>query len=134
MHRALVPLTMGLLVVACATDREHPARFKLTGREWVVDDIAGRGVIDDSHLTINFGSNGQLSGSGGCNRLIGGYTLRGSGLTITRPGTTMMACPPALMEQEGRFLDVLGKVKRYRIDRSGALVLTSSDSRTVTAR
>lgn len=136
MTRSLVPLAMGLLVVACATSGQHMggAPAALTGKEWVVEDVAGRGIVDDSRITLTFGFDGRLSGTGGCNRLIGNYVRQDTKLTISAPGMTMMACPPALMEQERRFADVLSGVQRYRIDRAGALVLTSSDGRTITAR
>ena len=40
----------------------------------------------------------------------------------------MMACPEALMAQERRLLDLLPRVDGYRLDKTGALVLTAADS------
>jgi heat shock protein HslJ len=136
MTKAPVILTMGFLAVACATGRGNreraPAEF--VGREWVVEDVGGRGLVDDSRVTLFFGSDGRLSGTGGCNRLLGNYVRRDAKLEISAPAMTMMACPPALMEQERRFADVLSGVRRYEIDSTGALVLTSSDGRAILAR
>lgn len=123
-----------LLTVGCATVGDENSHAQLIDKEWVVEDIAGRGVIDDSRATLLFGADGRLSGQASCNRLIGGYTLKGSKLTISNPGLTMMACTPALMDQETRFVDVLNNVRSYRIDATGALVLTSSSGATITAR
>jgi len=47
------------------------------------------------------------------------YTVEGSKLTISPAGTTMMACPPALMDQERKLVDLLGKVSSYSIDHTG---------------
>lgn len=56
----------------------------------------------------------RVSGSGGCNRLSGGFELEGDRLRFSRMAGTMMACLDG-MEQEKRLLDVLGQVERYRI-------------------
>jgi heat shock protein HslJ len=61
------------------------------------------------------GDQPRVSGSGGCNRLTGGFTLDGSKLKFTGMASTMMACLEA-GEQETRFLQMLGKVQGYRIE------------------
>lgn len=83
----------------------------------------------EPHLILAEG-NTQVSGSGGCNRFTGGFTLEGDKLRFSRMASTMMACVDG-MEQEGRFLADLAKVTRYRIagdrlellDDSGAAVM-----------
>lgn len=106
----------------------------LLGAEWVVEDIGGQGVIDDSHPSLQFLPDGRLAGNGTCNRILGRYEAQGERLTISPAGTTMMACPEALMTQERRFLDALARVDGYRIDETGALVLTAAGSAAITAR
>jgi len=56
----------------------------------------------------------QVSGSGGCNRITGGFTLEGDRVHLGPLAGTMMACVNG-MEQEQRFLKTLNHVKRYRI-------------------
>lgn len=56
----------------------------------------------------------RIAGSGGCNRLIGGYKLEGERLSFTHLATTRMACPQG-METEDAFLVALEKVKTWRI-------------------
>ena len=58
----------------------------------------------------------RLSGSGGCNRLIGGYELNAGALKFAPGGTTMMACPGELMQQESDFVTALTMTSGYRID------------------
>ena len=106
----------------------------LLGQEWVIEDIVGGGVIDNIHATLQFLSDGSLAGSATCNRIVGSYAMDGGRLTIARVGTTMMACPEALMNQERKLLDLLPIVERYRIDETGALVLTTADRTTIRAR
>jgi uncharacterized lipoprotein YbaY/heat shock protein HslJ len=56
----------------------------------------------------------RVAGSGGCNRIAGGYTLAGDRLTFGRTAGTMMACVDG-MEQERAFLEALAAVARWRI-------------------
>jgi len=71
----------------------------------------------------------RVSGSGGCNRLSGGYELKGEQLTFGQMASTRMACPSG-METEQKFLAALRQVKKWRIagrqlelmDDSGAMV------------
>jgi heat shock protein HslJ len=106
----------------------------LQGRKWVVEDIGGKGVVDGSRATLDFGADGRLAGRGSCNSYFAKYTLTGEGLTVSQAGGTMMACAPALMSQEGLFLDVLRNVRRFDLTEDGALVLRTDDGRTITAR
>lgn len=107
----------------------------LLGREWVVEDIAGGGVIDDSRVTLRFSADGQLSGSAGCNRLIGHYEAGDARLRIDEQlGTTMMMCPEALMHQEQKLLGLLPRLERYWIDETGALVLATAGGELLRAR
>lgn len=59
----------------------------------------------------------RVSGSGGCNRIMGGFELDGDKLHLSRIVATRMACLDG-MEQEQRFLKSLGDVEHYRIDGS----------------
>jgi heat shock protein HslJ len=58
---------------------------------------------------------GRVSGSGGCNRLVGGYTVSGDRLDIGQLASTRMACPPPAMQQEDTVLRVLGATPAFRI-------------------
>lgn len=106
----------------------------LLGAEWVVENIADAGVIDNSRASLQFLPEGRLAGSGTCNRLLGSYQTEGQTLSFSNTGTTMMACPPALMNQERKLLDLLTQVQRWQIDATGALVLTAKNGQTIVAR
>ena len=58
---------------------------------------------------------GRLSGSGGCNRLLGKYEISADALRLVPSGTTMMACADDSMLQEGDFLSALKMTTGYRI-------------------
>jgi len=99
----------------------------LAGREWVVEDLDGGGIIDRSRITLEFdAASSRLAGRGSCNRYTAGYTLSGEGLNITGVAATRMACAPALMNQEQKFFRILEGIGHFDIDATGALVLTGS--------
>jgi heat shock protein HslJ/membrane-bound inhibitor of C-type lysozyme len=106
----------------------------LLGAEWVVEDIGGTGIVDRSRATLRFGADGKVGGRGSCNIYTGSYALTGENLTFGRAAATAMACAPALMQQEQRFLDLLQQVSRFDIDEAGALQLVPPDGRRITAR
>ena len=112
----------------------------LVGDEWIVEDIDGGGVIDATQASLGFAPDGSLSGLATCNRMLGRYeigadaTPTGGSLAFDKVGATMMLCPPALMDQEGKLLAALETVSRFEIDDTGALVLHSDDASVVTAR
>lgn len=106
----------------------------LAGEEWVIEDIAGGGVIDNSHVTLQFLSDGRLAGSAGCNRLIGSYEVKGNQLKVQPAGSTMMACPPALMTQERKLLDLLPALRQFQLDATGTLILQIEGGAKVVAR
>ena len=129
---ALAALASGVGLAGCAaTNTQAP----LQGAEWRIAEISGAGVIKGSDASLLFMEAGQLAGSGGCNRLMGGYESSAKGhLTITPTGATMMACPQALMNQERKLLDLLPKIAGYDIDASGSLVLRTGDGQRIVAR
>lgn len=89
---------------------------QLLAGEWLLEDLAGTGVIDNLQTTIKFEKEGSLGGSGGCNRYFASYELKGNQIKIGTIGATQKACPPAIMDQESRFLKALGEAYRVRFD------------------
>lgn len=69
----------------------------------------------------------RISGSGGCNRITGGYVLEGDRLTFKQMAGTMMACADA-MDTEKAFLSALGKSAQVRIQQQRLELLDASGS------
>lgn len=116
----------GRMLKGCGGD---PATL-LTGREWTVATLAGRPTLPEPRITMTF-ADGRVSGLGSCNRYGAGYSLTGEGLTFSKGMSTMMACPPEIMDQEQTFLGLLEKITRFSIGPGGALVLEADDGRTI---
>lgn len=133
-EREYPPCTkVGAAPAAAAT-----AAAGLTGGDWVVEDIAGRGIVDSSRVTMTFGANGDLSGSTGCNGYGGSYKSvpgdDGATLEIGMLALSQRACVAAIGNHERAFLAVLNGATGYRIDATGALIVTAKDGKTILAR
>ena len=103
------------------------------GVEWKLRKMVREGkevpLVVGSKVTANFHAAGRVAGMASVNRYLGNYKVTGEGrIDWSAPafGATRMAGPPELMQQEGRFLDALGKVSRARMEDS-RLVLVNDD-------
>jgi heat shock protein HslJ len=93
----------------------------LTETTWIVTH-AGREegdllpIIEGTALTLEFDGE-RVHGSAGCNRYFGPATI-GETVQIGPLATTMMYCshPEGVMEQERRFLDLLGEADSVRVE------------------
>ncbi|MDR9393800.1 MAG: META domain-containing protein [Roseovarius sp.] len=106
----------------------------LTGAAWVVEDIGGLGLIDASRVTLQVRPDGRIAGRGGCNRYTGRMDVGGEGVSVGPVAATRMACAEALMAQEQRFFDALGRVRRFDIDATGALIMMAGGEVVLRAR
>lgn len=109
----------------------------LTDTYWKLLEVYGQPVavadqMREPQLVLN-GQDSRFAGSGGVNRLMGGYTLDGSSLTFSQVASTMMAGPPEAMQQEQAIVAALGRVRGFSItgdrlalaDEAGQPVLTA---------
>ena len=103
------------------------------GRTWTLVSLRGEKVTGGrgrKALEIKLDATGhRLSGSTGCNRLMGRYALKGDGLTFKDVATTRMACPENVMEREQILLRTLGDVDGWKL--SGKRLLLTARRETV---
>lgn len=108
----------------------------LAGTKWdVVNYNNGKqavvSLIADTSITLNFGDNGRVSGSAGCNNYTGAYDTGGDILHVGALATTFKLChkPDGIMAQEQQYLTALQSAQTYEIagdtltirDNSGAM-------------
>lgn len=72
----------------------------------------------------------QVSGSGGCNRLIGGAVIKGETIRFSQLASTQMACSEEVMAFERRYGQALERVRRWSIDKR-TLLLQDERGRTL---
>jgi copper homeostasis protein (lipoprotein) len=94
-----------------ATEPLENTYWKLTrlGNEAVIVGERQR----EPHVILNLETK-RVSGSSGCNRLVGGYELNGDKLTFGQMASTRMACPDG-MDTERAFLAALQEVKKWKV-------------------
>lgn len=100
-----------------------PGISALAGSSWVATGINnGKGAIESNaatgKVTAEFGADGTMSGSAGCNSYSAPYTTVGSnGLDIGPAAVTMMACDdPVVTATEQAYLKALDQVATYAFD------------------
>ena len=104
--------------------------MELAGSTWILisfDTSTGTiPALAEESPTLTFGSEGEqanrISGSGGCNRYFGSYTLTNDNFSISPLGSTRMACSPERMAQEDRFFQALSAVTHYEISGDALLI------------
>ncbi|CUH54146.1 META domain-containing protein [Shimia marina] len=87
----------------------------LTTGAWLVVRINGEDVAGDRLPQMEFGEDGRVSGTSGCNRFNGSYTAKGSALEFGPLASTRMACPGALGAQEMTFFQALETVVGHAV-------------------
>lgn len=129
---ALAVIAACLVVVALgAAASEAP----LAGTRWRLVALGDAPVVVADaarapHLAFA-AEGGRLSGSDGCNRMVGGYALDGARLSFPGIGATRMACPEG-MEQAAAFARALHATAAHRV--SGDLLELIDASGRVVAR
>ncbi len=122
-----------LLASACAGGASGAAGGgdALLGSSWLAEDIQGGGVLDRLRTTLSFVGEGSVSGTGGCNRYSGPVEITGPSIRFGALAATMMACSPAVMQQEQRFFDALAAARRWQRTPERKLVLLDAADKPV---
>ncbi|MGI9245838.1 MAG: META domain-containing protein, partial [Steroidobacteraceae bacterium] len=83
----------------------------LVGSTWLAEDIDQRGVVDRLQSRLTLEGVDRVRGFAGCNSFRGPAQLAAGSLAFGPFATTRMACAPAVMDQERRFLDALVRAR-----------------------
>ncbi|MFC1977557.1 DUF4382 domain-containing protein [Chloroflexota bacterium] len=103
-------------------EQKTPKSITLEDMEWVLmsygdpDNLTM--ALEDTEITAVFNSTeGRISGSAGCNNYFTGYEINQNELTLTSPvGSSRMACPEAVMNQEAEYLEILQYTESFDIE------------------
>jgi heat shock protein HslJ len=111
----LIPV---LLFAGCTGQVPGP---RLEGTGWTLTGYMQNGTvvpaIPGTTITLDFGTEGKISGSAGCNHYFASYEVKGTGIIIGQAGSTEMYCSnPGVMDQEGTFLALLTRSKTLSLE------------------
>jgi heat shock protein HslJ len=90
---------------------------------------AVQSVMIGTQPTAMFGTDGQVTGSGGCNTFSGPYQSTASTLSIGPLSSTRTACEQPVMDQETAYLAALERSATYRFE-NGRLMLADASGAT----
>ena len=94
---------------------------------WKIEQARAAPLLHKLNARLAFGSDGKLSGNGGCNNVSSVYTLEANKLELGPLVTSRKACGDALMEQEDRVLTALERARVARVPAHGLLELLDAD-------
>lgn len=108
----------------------------LTSGRWLLQSysVPGTGsfsVLPGTEVTARFGTDGSLSGSGGCNNYNGGFMAFDQTLRMTSITSSQALCsqPEGIMEQENTFLSLLNRASKMKISAGQLEVFDGSGNR-----
>jgi heat shock protein HslJ len=92
----------------------------LGGSEWHLVSMGRVGaessIVPGTKITLRFGNDGRVSGSGGCNNYGGSYRVEGDRITFSQLFSTRRACTNTdANRQEGSYLSALEVANRFRL-------------------
>lgn len=133
MHKltALLGLVIVALIGAPHALAQASLPAEITGATWeLVSLTPAGGAAEDTTgggITLSFGPENAVSGSGGCNNYRSSYTTTGSGnIDFGVAAATLRACDEPEGSREGRFFVALDAVSTYTLD-GGRLTLSADD-------
>ena len=126
--------TMILILILLAAGCTGVPEPRLNGTGWTLSgylhNVTLMQALSGTTVTLDFGVDGRITGSAGCNHYFASYEVKGTAITIGQAGSTMMYCDtPGLMDQESAFLALLGQAKTITIE---GYRLTVSDTKGTT--
>lgn len=94
--------------------------------KWQLESLNGAPAASEVKTTLELGTDGNIHGSGGCNRYTGKAEITDRSITFSPLAATRMACQPVAMEQEQKFFTAMATVKNWQIE-DGKLALRNAD-------
>jgi heat shock protein HslJ len=104
----------------------------LVGPVWLLTSLNDQSPAAGTTVYAEFGADGSVTGTDGCNRFRMPYTVTGSTISISGPGAgTLILCPPPIMEQADAFRQALASATTYSI--AGSTLILIDGNGTVVA-
>jgi heat shock protein HslJ len=123
MHLLLTLLLTASAALAMETNKQTTT---LPGSAWQVITFAGQAPLADHPITFEFDTEGNIAGDGSCNRFGGSCKIEGDKIEVGPLRSTRRACEPDIMQQEHKFLALLGAATAWTMD-GDELVLIAPD-------
>ena len=137
-HVISLSIAAALMVVPACGSLPRFEPVTLVGSSWTVSSYSTgepepRMPIDGSSLTAEFGEDGNVSGSSGCNSYSGTYEISGETVEFGEMISTLIACiePEGIMEQEADFFNAMKNAERFQLQGDLLVLFDSQGNRLV---
>lgn len=130
--RAAILAAAAIVAISCCHCKSKSrTAAPLVGTEWTLVRLMGVNVEGGSEsFNLTFHEDGNLSGVGACNRLMGSYRLLEKGRIEIGPlASTRMMCHD--MERETQFFTIVEETTSYEIDGTMLLLFRDGEMRAV---
>ncbi len=136
MKTTVTLLAIAVLLVGCTgasstTPSPSPAAADVTGRTFLSTavTVAGKAfdLVPNTRIRLNFGADGNLGASAGCNSIGGQYAVVDGVLRFQGGGMTEMGCDQARHDQDDWLSTILGANPTVALTGTD-LVLTAGDT------
>jgi heat shock protein HslJ len=129
MKKFVIGLLVLFVIAACASGSSASVtgNWKLVSHGSASNQTPAAPNVDTS---IEFKSDGPMSGNVGCNSFGGDYKLKGDTITFGPVMSTMMFCEGSVGDQETGTLAVLKDSAKFVLD-GDTLTITSADGNSV---
>ena len=119
-----------VLVASCCPCRKGKNNLPLAGTQWQLVRMMGQDyAFDDGKFIFTF-DEGNFSGIGACNRMMGEFTTSTTGaLKFQSIASTKMMCPNA--ELETKFSQILDRATHYEVDGNLLMILSDGEMQAV---
>ena len=119
-----------VLVASCCPCRKGKNNLPLAGTQWCLVRMMGQDyAFDDGKFVFTF-DDGNFSGVGACNRMMGEFTTSTTGaLKFQSIASTKMMCPNA--ELETKFSQILDRATHYEVDGNLLMILSDGEMQAV---
>ena len=116
MNKTLIFVLMVMVFLSLAACSIFGSSQALTDSLWILSELNGQAPLPDTAITAEFGDDGKVSGSSGCNGYTTTYSVSGKKIAFgEQVASTMMACPDQLMAQERDYVETLSSAATFEI-------------------
>jgi len=116
MNKTLIFVLMVMVFLSLAACSFFGSSQALTDSLWMLSELNGQAPLPDTAITAEFGDDGKVSGSSGCNSYTTTYSVSGKKISFgEQVALTMMACPNPVMEQERAYMEALSAAATFEV-------------------
>ena len=114
--------SLWVLLSFCLSEPVLAGSDELIGHRWFWKEVQGH-EIEANSAYLEFSESGRISGSSGCNRMMGDYEINKAQISFKGLASTRMFCEGTRGEEERLILKALEETQSWKLDRNALNLL-----------